>query len=266
MLIRPAAGRPRSACCAIAIMAKASIPGQSKTRLSPPLTPREAADLNTAFLRDIADNLGCATEQADIASFVAFGPPGTVPFFERHLPRHVGLIEVWLSDLGECLFQTAQCLLDLGYGAVAVLNSDSPTLPTERLVATASALAAPGDRIVLGPCEDGGYYLLGLKHAHRRLFQNIAWSTEHVARQTLERAAELNVEVVRLASWYDVDDLISLRKLVEETVARPPTGGTSTAYYPSHSAAVLRRLAAAADFAQRTKFPRDAGLERADIT
>jgi uncharacterized protein len=265
MLLRPAHAKPIGQCCAIAIMAKASIPGQTKTRLSPPLTPIEAADLNTAFLRDIINNVARAAEQADIASFVAFGPPGAAPFFEDCLPAHVGLMEVWLPDLGECLIQTAQSLLDLGYGAAVVLNSDSPTLPTERLVATARALAAPGERIVLGPCEDGGYYLLGLKHPHRRLFQDIAWSTQRVARQTLERAGELDLEVVRLGPWYDVDDLDSLRKLIGETAAGSANGGMSGAYFPSHSAAVLRRLIDAADFADRIGPVRDAAFPAASI-
>ena len=69
-----------------------------------------------------------------------------------------------------------------------MLNSDSPTLPTALLVETAEVLARPGDRAVLGPSTDGGYYLLGIKQAHRRLFDDIDWSTERVARQTLERA------------------------------------------------------------------------------
>jgi len=94
-----------------------------------------------------------------------------------------------------------------------VLNSDSPTLPTAFLVEAAEALARPGDRAVFGPSSDGGYYLLGLKTAHRRLFEDIAWSTERVAEQTLQRAAEIGLEVHRLPGWYDVDDVESLRRL-----------------------------------------------------
>jgi uncharacterized protein len=97
-----------------------------------------------------------------------------------------------------------------------VLNSDSPTLPTAFLVEAAEALARPGDRAVLGPSSDGGYYLLGLKTSHRRLFEDIAWSTERVAEQTLQRAAEIGLEVYRLPAWYDVDDVGSLRRLQSE--------------------------------------------------
>ena len=107
-------------------------------------------------------------------------------------------------------------LLDAGHEAVCLLNSDSPTLPAAYLVAAATALAAPGDRAVLGPSIDGGYYLLGLKRPHRRLFEDIDWSTERVAEQTLARAREIGVAVHQLPSWYDVDDLGALRVLAGE--------------------------------------------------
>ena len=119
-------------------------------------------------------------------------------------------------SFGDCLFHAATTLLDAGHDAVCLLNSDSPTLPTAYLMAAATALAAPGDRIVLGPSTDGGYYLLGLKQPHRRLFEDIDWSTERVAAQTLARARELGLAVHQLPSWYDVDDLTALRLLVGE--------------------------------------------------
>ncbi len=101
-----------------------------------------------------------------------------------------------------------------------MLNSDSPTLPTALLVEAAEALAQPGERAVLGPSSDGGYYLLGIKTAHRRLFEDIAWSTERVAEQTRERAREIKLDVHTLPVWYDVDDVEGLRRLRGE-VRRP---------------------------------------------
>jgi rSAM/selenodomain-associated transferase 1 len=202
--------------CAIAVMAKASIPGRAKTRLVPPLTPEEAASLNTAFLRDIADNLIGAAGLANIAPFMAFAPAGSAAFFRSILPAPIGLLEAVAPNFGDCLFHAAAALLEAGHDAVCLLNSDSPTLPTTYLTAAATALAAPGDRIVLGPSTDGGYYLLGLKRPHRRLFEDIDWSTEKVAGQTLARARELGLAVQQLPSWYDVDDLGALRLLMGE--------------------------------------------------
>ncbi|MEO6726584.1 MAG: DUF2064 domain-containing protein, partial [Blastocatellia bacterium] len=95
-------------------------------------------------------------------------------------------------------------------------DSDSPTLPTAWLARAARALTAPGDRVVLGPAADGGYYLIGLKQAHRHLFTDVAWSTARVLEQTMQRAAEISLEVELLPTWYDVDDAASLAELCEE--------------------------------------------------
>jgi rSAM/selenodomain-associated transferase 1 len=202
--------------CGIAVMAKASIPGRTKTRLVPPLTCEQAARCNTAFLRDVGDNILAASARTSIAAYIAFGPPQARPFFQEHLPGEIGLIEAWYPNFGDCLAGAVAQLLQLGHVGAVVLNSDSPTLPTSLLVETAETLSLPGDRIVLGPADDGGYYLLGVKAMHRRLFQDIAWSTERVAQQTLERAAELGLPVHILPTWYDVDDVRALRMLQAE--------------------------------------------------
>jgi len=222
-------------------MAKASHPGRTKTRLSPPLTPGQAAELNTVFVCDVADNLAGAAQHADIAGYMAYGPPGAAPFFEQHLSADVGLLEAWLPNFGDCLHQTLESLFDLGYGAACVLNSDSPTLPTAVLVETARALQAPGDRLVLGPSTDGGYYLLGVKRPHRRLFEDVAWSTEGVFEQTLARAAELGLDSVLLPAWYDVDDAASLECLLRETLDGVSFCPTLRSHSATHTAAFLRR-------------------------
>jgi rSAM/selenodomain-associated transferase 1 len=211
-------GDTRRSRCAVAVMAKASIPGRAKTRLVPPLTPEEAAGLNTAFLRDIAEHLISASALANIAPVMAFAPAGCAAFFRDILPARIDLLETVAPSFGECLLHAAASLLDAGHDAVCLLNSDSPTLPTAYLTAAATALAAPGDHIVLGPSTDGGYYLIGLKRLHRRLFEDIDWSTERVAAQTLARAGELDLAVHHLPSWYDVDDMAALRVLVDELI------------------------------------------------
>ena len=237
MLIRMARRPPGPDCCAIAVMAKASIPGRTKTRLVPPLTLEQAAALNSAFLDDVAENLALAAKHAPIASFMAFGPPGSAPFFEDRLSRDIGLLEIWSPDFGDCLFETVRQLLDLGYGAACVLNSDSPTLPTNRLIEVSRALMPSGDRAVLGPSTDGGYYLLGLKRPHRRLFQDVRWSTGVVAAQTRERAAEIALELVDLESWFDVDDIATLNRVATSLDDEGRVG-----YAAPHTAAALRSL------------------------
>src|ERR1700693_1413116 len=101
--------------CAIAVMAKASIPGRTKTRLTPPLSPEESADLNTAFLRDVADNLLAAATLANISPWMAYAPAGSQEFFARNLPDGIGLIETVAPDFGACLFHAAASLLAAGH-------------------------------------------------------------------------------------------------------------------------------------------------------
>jgi glycosyltransferase A (GT-A) superfamily protein (DUF2064 family) len=167
------------------------------------------------------------------------------------LPESIGLLGAWLPNFGDCLFQTIHELLRCGHDSAVVLNADSPTLPTAFLVETAEALARPGDRAVLGPSTDGGYYLLGLKAAHRRMFQDIVWSTERVAEQTLERAREINLEIHMLPAWYDVDDLDDLRRLHSE-VCGPDKDRRRRDGVVSHrarqTAALMQQLARSRDF------------------
>ena len=240
--------------CGIAVMAKASAPGRTKTRLVPPLTGGEAAAFNTAFLQDISTNILEAARDLPIQPYMAYGPPGpelSVAFFRDVLPPDVRLLEAWWPDFGSCLYGAIDQLLELGHTSAVVLNSDSPTLPTSLLVATAEMLAQPGDRAVLGPSTDGGYYLLGLKSRHRRLFQDIAWSTDQVAGQTLARAAEIGLAVHLLPAWYDVDDAQSLSVLYGELFEdRPFARGLGSA-----SRSVLRPADAHAAGAQRPRRP-----------
>jgi len=245
------------AACGIAFMAKASAPGRTKTRLVPPLSFEEAAALNTAFLQDVADNVLAAARHGaphgGIAGYAAYGPNDAEEFFRRTLPAAIGLIGAWWPNFGDCLFHTIEQLFARGHGAAVVLNSDSPTLPTALLIETAAELARPGDRAVLGPSSDGGYYLLGLKGAHRRLFEDIAWSTERVADQTRQRAREIGLEVHSLPVWYDVDDADGLRRLDAEL--RDEASARRDAYAPRYAmqtAKLMSRLGRNCAFDRRS--------------
>jgi uncharacterized protein len=232
-------------------MAKASLPGRAKTRLVPPLTQDEAALFNTAFLKDIAANLMAAGRDAEITGYMAYGPPGSEPFFRATLPQDIGLFEVWRPDFGDCLFTTIRHLFARGHEAVVVLNSDSPTLPTSILVDTARLLEEPGERAVLGPASDGGYYLLGLKAPHARMFEDIDWSTERVARQTLDRADEIGLPVHSLPMWYDVDDLQALQTLHAELHGAYSFADGLVPHRAAHTASLMSDLIATAGLEKR---------------
>jgi rSAM/selenodomain-associated transferase 1 len=241
MLIRRKRDYGGPASCAMAVMGKASAPGRTKTRLVPPLSAESAAHLNTAFLQDIIGNLMRAGHQMGIAPYVAFGPAGSEPFFRACLPANLPLIECSLPHFGDCLDLAITTLLQRGHTSACVLNSDSPTLPTRLLVQAARALAQPQDVVVIGPSTDGGYYLLGVKSIHRRLFEEIDWSTSRVFEQTRERAAELGLSVTILEPWYDVDDAAGLRRLRADL--SDDAGAQAAGLYEApHTRAALSRL------------------------
>jgi uncharacterized protein len=228
--------------CGIAVMAKASVARRTKTRLVPPLTFDQAAQCNTAFLRDIADNILGASTKASIAGYVAYGPPDARRFFEENVPREIVLIEASYPSLGDCLDHAIAQLLARGHRAAVIVNSDSPTLPTSLLVETAELLGRPGERAVLGPALDGGYYLLGVKARHPRLLEDIAWSTQRVTQQTLERAAELHLPVHMLPTWYDVDDVATLKMLVSELFDGQPFAPGLSPARAHHTRALMQSL------------------------
>ena len=231
--------------CAVAIMAKASAAGTVKTRLVPPLTYEEAAELNTCCLADVAANIMAAATQAPIQGFAAYYPLGSERFFDNLLPVGFKLLPPREPTIGRSLLHAARDLFGAGYSSVCLVNADSPTLPTEFLVETTRRLRGSGDRVVLGPAADGGYYLIGLKQFHQRLFEQIDWSTERVFRQTLARAREIGIAVAPLPEWYDVDDEATLAMLAREigprrSAASPYLNG----YRAPSTTAFLEKLAA----------------------
>jgi uncharacterized protein len=224
----------------MAIMAKAPRVGEAKTRLVPPLSPAEAAGLSACFISDAAENIARAAKQTAIEGYIAYSPPGAESEFAPLLADGTRLLPSPRVGLGLSLYDAAKSLLDVGYGSVCLINSDSPTLPTAILVDAARALSAPDDRVVLGPAEDGGYYLIGLKQPHAGLFHGIAWSTNAVFAQTVVRAREIALEPIVLPTWYDVDDAESLHRLIAEL--REEVGREASDRAPHYTAAFLRNL------------------------
>jgi rSAM/selenodomain-associated transferase 1 len=171
-----------------------------------------------------------------------YTPKGAESAFGGLLPAVFKLVAQRGDGFGERLFYAAEDLLALGYESLCLIDSDSPTLPRALLVEAVRALAQTGDRVVIGPSDDGGYYLIGLKRAHRRLFEEIAWSTEQVLEQTLKRAAEIDLEVRMLPLWYDVDDGATLSRLCDELFL--PVEDSAPAGLAGYEAAETRRYLA----------------------
>ena len=248
-IINPFAPRPISllGTCALAVMIKAPRAGTSKTRLVPPLTSKEAAALSVCFFRDTVANIESVTASGAADGVSVYTPAVAEGVIDALTPARFGLLAQRGDGFGERLQHAAEDLLNVGYQSLCLIDSDSPTLPRRLLVAAIEALSTPGDRVVLGAADDGGYYLIGLKRIHPRLFSDIDWSTAQVLEQTIERAAEINLEVEVLPSWYDVDCATTLRRLCEEMFA---TNGDHAKEYgldryrAPHTETFLRRLIA----------------------
>lgn len=229
-------------------MVKAPRGGEVKTRLVPPLRAEEAARLSMCFIRDVVANLLEASVSLGTDCFAAYSPPGSEAAFRDVLPQRVRLLPPRSVGLAESLPDAIEDLLSAGYEGACLINADSPTLPTSLLVEAVTRLSAPGDRVILGPATDGGYYLIGLKTPHRQLFHDIDWSTERVYRQTAERAASIGLELLTLPLWYDIDDAASLGWLCRELFSGGlPSRCLGEGSAAAHTREYLRTLLAADD-------------------
>jgi len=212
----PKPGTPTRRAPVVVVMAKRPVPGKTKTRLCPPLTPLEAAELYEALLRD---TIGLVSSLRGIELAIAITPRTAVGQMGTFAPPGARILAVEGADIGECLVGAMGQLFSEGFTRVVAVNSDGPTLPAE-YIERAVAMLTHSD-VVLGPAEDGGYYLIGMRQTQPGLFTDIAWSSSRVAAQTLERAAALGLTVAQLPSWYDVDTPAELERLRAELVARP---------------------------------------------
>ena len=201
---------------ALAIFAKAPIPGQVKTRLCPPLTPDEAATLHGSFVLDTLERTKVAASRLKlpIDRYLACAPSATHVFFKIMEERQgVKLIDQVGDDLGARMNQAFTTLFAQGYRQVLLMGTDVPTLPLDHFRQALASLESHD--LVLGPALDGGYYLIGLKRMTPELFADIPWSTDQVLKLTGEKAAMLGLTTALLEPWRDVDTLADLQALIE---------------------------------------------------
>jgi rSAM/selenodomain-associated transferase 1 len=204
---------------ALAVAAKAPQPGKVKTRLHSLLSADEATELYRCFLKDTLSLMECVPGTDLIISYT---PEGAESYFEPALSNGHRLLLQRGEAFGDRLYHALEDLLAEGFASAAIMDADSPTLPACYLARAFEELARPGDRVVLGPAADGGYYLIGIKRPHRRLFERITWSTERVLAETIERAGEIGLEVSLLPEWYDVDSEAEFERLRREIVESAP--------------------------------------------
>ncbi len=207
---------------ALLVVAKRPAAGQTKTRLTPPLSGEAAASLYECFLKDTLDIIRAARAEIDIVPIITYLPLGEEAYFRALAPDFDLLLQEG-GDLSERLHHATAHCLSHGYDQAVIMDSDSPTLPVSCLVSAFTVLDDPAIDVSLGAVDDGGYYLIGLKQPAPDLFLNVTMSTATVVQDTLAQADAHQLRVSHLPGSYDIDYVEELRRLIDELVTLPPT-------------------------------------------
>jgi rSAM/selenodomain-associated transferase 1 len=195
---------------ALGIFAKEPVAGRVKTRLSPPLSPAEAA----GFYRSCLEETVAAMRGAGFDPVLFYD--GDTGYFRRAFPG-IRLLPQGEGDLGARMERALRTLLAGGCEAAALIGSDTPDLPIGMVEAAFAALREA--EVVIAPAADGGYVLVGERRHVPELLRNIPWSTDGVLAATRQRAADLAIDYREVGDWEDVDDLPSLRRLLARSPA-----------------------------------------------
>ena len=166
------------------------------------------------MLRDTLESVS----KLDVEKAVLFTPAeretemrALTPFPALFLPQRG-------ATLGDRMHQGMRELFELGFDGVVMIGSDLPTLPSGHVSTALEILARRPDVLVLGPSEDGGYYLIGVTRPHPQLFDGIPWGTSQVLERTREAAEALGIAVATIPPWYDVDSPADLRRVSRDVV------------------------------------------------
>jgi rSAM/selenodomain-associated transferase 1 len=218
---------------AVGVMARAPS-AAGKTRLAPHFSAGRLRALRSALL---ADTLAAVEHFPDV--FIFFTPDEAALEFASIGGAAKACVSQGAGDLGARMLAATRHLLDVrGYDAALLIGSDIPLLTADHVADAVDALRASAERsassgqagersahagIVLGPADDGGYYLIGMTHTHAGLFEGIAWGTDSVLTDTLRAAERIGVDARLVRSAYDVDTIEDVRRL-ERDLALAPAG------------------------------------------
>lgn len=194
---------------ALLVFAKPPTPGRVKTRLTPPLSHAEAAELYSCMLKD---TLAKAKSLPGAERFVLYADEeGAVEYF-RGIAPDVELFPQEGGTLGDRMERAFARAFARGFRRVVIIGSDSPDLPPGIVESAFALLCKENVDVVFGPSEDGGYYLLAMKRLHGELFRGIPWSSGSVLEDSLARCAAAGLKVELLPVWYDLDTVADLRR------------------------------------------------------
>jgi rSAM/selenodomain-associated transferase 1 len=199
---------------ALVVLTKVPEPGESKTRLVPPLSATEAAELARALLIDQLNNLSNFTAAR---LFIAFAPPEAGAFFAAFTAGDFTCFPQQGRTLGERMRNVFQQLFTDGFNNVVLIGADLPVIPLAFFRQAYEWLERGKVDVVLGPSQDGGYYLAGMSRLVPDMFEGITWSREDVLARTLEKLERLKWKYELLPLRYDIDTADDLERLSQET-------------------------------------------------
>ena len=217
--------------CAI-LFARTPQPGRVKSRLWSHLTPEQACRFHCASTSDMAELLDRSLPGVPQWLFFSEAPVPEPGHGGLPLPASFRCAVQEGNTLGERMSHAFARALDGGARRVVIFGSDSPTLPPS-LVPQAFQSLTECD-LVLGPTEDGGYYLIGCRWFDPGLFANVEWGTHRVFDETHANAQRLGYRMAVLPPWFDLDEWKDVERLLAEA-------GRGTAL-PSHLAAFFGQL------------------------
>ncbi len=180
-----------------------------KTRLSPPLSEEDAALLYSCMLADTLTTARRVERGSTVLFFQA--EQGAAAYFLSLAPDMESYPQMG-ADLGERLNSAFRDRFECGCTEVVIIGSDSPDLPPEYISRAFDLLADELVDLVLGPAEDGGYYLMGLKTIRDGLFSGIPWSSGDVFAATVNRAKDAGLRMSFLPVWHDIDSAADLNR------------------------------------------------------
>jgi rSAM/selenodomain-associated transferase 1 len=213
------------------VVAKAPRPGAVKTRLFPAVSPDHAADLARSFLLDAIE---CVRAVGGVEARIVCRDRSDDQLLADIVGGDVAILRQSRPGLGAALEDCFRHGRADGFERVAVLGSDSPTLPAS-IIREAFDLLDAAD-VAIGPTQDGGYYMLAAHEPYPILFRDMLWSNSAVLAETLARCTRGGLRAAVLRPWFDVDDGADLLRLRGELERADPRTAP-------HTRAILASLA-----------------------
>lgn len=195
-------GRDRATDERLIIFTRYPEPGKTKTRLIPALGPEGAAELQRSMTEDTLNNARRLKTRRPVSLELRY-EGGNKTLMQEWLGEHLTFRAQGGGDLGARMKRAFRDAFRAGARRIVIIGTDCPDLNSELLEAAFDALQRSD--VVIGPANDGGYYLIGLRRPLPHLFDGIRWGSEEVLEQTLQRVREVEIHLSLLAWLSDVD-------------------------------------------------------------